>query len=381
MVIPPFAGESRARVGLVSGWEGARGRIRWPRTTGRTAVVRSDPNARSQYPGLMEGADRDRWNALRMLDGGAGGHYESWFLRANHPERRLAFWIRYTIFAPRDDPEQAEGELWGIWFDGETGRTVSVYEAHAWKDCSFSKSGLDVRVGASLLQDREANGGASSGGETLRWSLRWAGGEPPLLLLSEEMYERGFPKAKALVPAPNVVFDGTLSVNGETHAVGSWIGSQNHNWGPRHTDRYAWGQVAGFDDEPDAFLECATAQLKLGPVWTPRITVAVLRLRGTEYALNSIRRGIRARGSFGFYEWSFVTRDRDVTISGRFEGRAEDFAVLTYRNPPGGVKSCHNSKLASCRIRVERNGEAPTELVTTDRAAFEIITDGSSADG
>lgn len=29
------------------------------------------------------------------------GHYESFFQRANHPTRPLAFWIRYTIFSPK----------------------------------------------------------------------------------------------------------------------------------------------------------------------------------------------------------------------------------------------------------------------------------------
>jgi hypothetical protein len=48
-----------------------------------------------------------------------------------------------------------------------------------------------------------------------------------------------------------------------------WVGSQNHNWGSKHTDRYSWGQVAGFDAHPESFLEVATARLKLGPLWTP----------------------------------------------------------------------------------------------------------------
>ena len=47
---------------------------------------------------------------------GRGGHYESWFLRANHPHKPQAFWIRYTLFVPADD-RPALGELWAIWFD------------------------------------------------------------------------------------------------------------------------------------------------------------------------------------------------------------------------------------------------------------------------
>ena len=32
------------------------------------------------------------------------GHYESYFQRANHPSKPLAFWIRYTLFSPRGNP-------------------------------------------------------------------------------------------------------------------------------------------------------------------------------------------------------------------------------------------------------------------------------------
>jgi len=34
--------------------------------------------------------------------------------RVNHPERPLAFWIRYTLFAPVGHPSLAVGELWAI---------------------------------------------------------------------------------------------------------------------------------------------------------------------------------------------------------------------------------------------------------------------------
>jgi hypothetical protein len=37
-------------------------------------------------------------------------------------------------------------------------------------------------------------------------------------------------------------------------------GDLDHNWASRHTDRCAWGQVAGFDTHPESFLEVATTQ-------------------------------------------------------------------------------------------------------------------------
>ena len=39
-----------------------------------------------------------------------GGHYESWFVRANHPHKPQASWIRYTLFRARDQ-RPALGEV------------------------------------------------------------------------------------------------------------------------------------------------------------------------------------------------------------------------------------------------------------------------------
>lgn len=62
--------------------------------------------------GLAEGVN------LTRFAGGAEGHHESFFLRANHPSRPLAIWIRYRIFSPAGRPGDAVGELWAIYFDG-----------------------------------------------------------------------------------------------------------------------------------------------------------------------------------------------------------------------------------------------------------------------
>src|SRR4051794_5213562 len=63
--------------------------------------------------------------------------------------------------------------------------------------------------------------------------------------------------AMSLTGIPLADFEGTLNVNGKSFPIKGWRGSQNHNWGLRHTERYAWGQVAGFEGHPDAFSEGA----------------------------------------------------------------------------------------------------------------------------
>lgn len=317
---------------------------------------------------------RERPNALQYRRGDAAGHYESYFVRANHPSDPLALWIRYTIFAPAGDPGSAIGELWLAWFDGASGEHVAVKSEHPIAECSFESGGPGASIGGATLDGARLAGAIGAH----RWDLRYAGDQPPLLLFADAMYRRSLPRAKALVPLPLARFDGSLEIAGRRVEVDGWIGSQNHNWGSRHTDRYAWGQVAGFDEAPDSFLEVATAQIKLGPIYTPRITPLVLRHGGRDIALNGLIQGLRNRGRYELFDWRFGGRDRDTEIEGRIWAPRAAFVGLRYGNPPGGDKHCLNSKIAACELTVtdRRSGRRET-LRCDDRAAFEILVDPS----
>lgn len=326
------------------------------------------------------GDDRARaeWNRPRHRAGDPDGHYESWFQRANHPTRPLAFWIRYTLFSPHGRPADAVGELWAVWFDGEHDRVVAVKDERPLAACAFGEAGLLARVGDAALGPEHLAGAARTDAHALAWDLAYGGGDAPLLLLAPARYARGFPKAKALVGRPNAVFNGTITVDGAATAIADWIGSQNHNWGARHTDRYAWGQVAGFDGVPGSFLECATAQMRVGPIWTPPMTLVVLRLDGEEIALNGLCLALRARGRVDGLDWHFRSRRDDIVVEGRISAPPSRFVGLRYANPPGGAKVCLNSKLAGCELTIARGGKART-LRAADRAAFEILDDATRA--
>lgn len=324
------------------------------------------------------------FNHSRYQPGTAAGFYESYFQRANHPTRPLAFWIRYTIFSPRSRPGDAIGELWAIWFDGETHQHVVAKTEVPAGQFAFSRDGLAARVGGATLGSGALKGAAASRGHRIEWDLGFGGDAAPLFLLPPELYAKGFPKAKSLVGLPLAAFRGTLVVDGRTVAIDDWRGSQNHNWGAKHTDRYAWGQVAGFDNAPDSFLEVATGQLKLGPFWTPRLTPLVLRHGGEEFALRSIGQALlRAQGVFGagesrlkpLLQWGFRSRAPGIEVEGTISAAKEDFVGLRYYNPPGGEKWCLNSKLASCKLTLKRAGRPVETLETRNRAAFEILTD------
>ena len=306
------------------------------------------------------------------------GFYESYFVRANHPEKPWAFWIRYTLFSPRGRPEAAVGELWGVWFDGETGRHAAVKKVVPIAGCAFDPSRFFVRVGDAVLSDDSLQGTAASGGHHMTWRLDYHGRETPLLLLPLKRYSGNFPRAKSLVGLPLAVFNGFLAVDDRRIDIADWIGSQNHNWGTRHTDDYAWGQVAGFDTHGESFLEAATACMRFGFLRTPYVTPLVLRHRGEEFAFNTFLRICDSRGSFSPFTWVFRAETRGVRLDGTIAAPRESFVGLAYDNPPGGVKYCLNTKIASCEVRFEdRRGKKRKRevLFTKNRAAFEILTD------
>jgi hypothetical protein len=171
---------------------------------------------------------REAVNRTRYRPGQEAGHYESFFQRANHASRPLAFWIRYTLFSPHQRPDAAVGELWAVYFDGETGRHCDVRCPLPLAQCHFDHAHFAVRVGAAVLEPGRLQGMARSAQHTIAWDLTFRGDGEPLLLLPARLYQTRFPAAKSLVSLPLAVYQGTLLVDGTTIAIRDWVGSHNH---------------------------------------------------------------------------------------------------------------------------------------------------------
>lgn len=314
------------------------------------------------------------------------GFYESWFVRANHPTEPQALWIRYTRFMPRSgvaqEPGSDEGELWAIWFNGASA-PQTAYQRFAGASCRFDTDQMNVDIGGSRLDTEGLKGQIRpEGGNHFQWVLRATGEGVPLLLLPENRYPRAFPKAKSLVLDTDVTFSGTLTVGGQVHAVDQWRGSFNHNWGARHTDEYAWGQVAGFDDHPDVFLECATARLHFGPLKTPTFSPIVLKVAHETLRFNQLMTSLRNTGTYqsesqggkSVYHWTLEAKNHRAQIRIRFTGDQDQFATLDYRNPAGGLMRCLNSKIAQCEVILKDRALGDHIFRSQQAAAFEILS-------
>ena len=106
----------------------------------------------------------------------------------------------------------------------------------------------------------------------------------------------------------------------------------------------------------------------------PALTTLVLRTDDEEYRLNGIWRALRARGRYGLFDWRIDSRAPGVRVRAHLHAPASAFIALRYDDPPGGAKTCLNSKLAACEVRLDVAGRAPRTFTTALRAAFEILT-------
>ncbi|WP_179471816.1 hypothetical protein [Mycolicibacterium vinylchloridicum] len=296
-------------------------------------------------------------------------YYESRFIRANHPDRAQAIWLRWTLLLPV--PGEAAADVWVMLFDPDGAGNRAVKVPHPLTEADYLSDPWSARIADTVIDDVHARGALAGAS----WDLAIApGDEPKVKLLTDRAYAAKFPTAKTQVRHPLARFDGTLTLGETSVPVESWRGSVNHNWGSKHTPAYAFGQVCGFDDHPTSSLEVVTARAAVGPLRLPAATLFVLRHAGWEIAVRSVLAARRTHGTYEPFVWTFGGRADGFELSGEIRAQPRDVIGLTYTDTNSHTKYCYNSALADCRITLSGNG-LDTELVAPRRAMFEILTD------
>ncbi|MEB2313428.1 MAG: hypothetical protein OZ921_17335 [Sorangiineae bacterium] len=312
------------------------------------------------------------YNAVRYDRYRKGGHVESYFFKLNDPAGRRALWLKATILARLEGRPVAEA--WAIAFDRER-EHVAVKEVTRHEFAEFSRRGLEVRVAGVHFSEGRLDGRIESPEHTIEFGLDFDTASPPLAPLpSRRLYEDWAPNTKLVSPHPNSRFSGSYSVDGGAPvAVEGWRGMQGHNWGSRHTERYAWTHVNQWDGDEEVVLEAFTGRVKVGPLLAPPLTVVCVWHRGTRYEFNRPRELVRSRGRIGARSYRFEVESALARASGELHADTRDFVGLYYENPNREMTYCLNSKIASGTLRLEPRGRPALEL-TTRAGALELGT-------
>lgn len=268
------------------------------------------------------------------------GIYESHHLTANSPDGQLAFWIKHTLFCPVRGDSCAE--LWFVWFSRGAKPRVCRMDV-PWDRLDLGE-GPRIDAGAARLTPTQAEG--ELGGA--RWHLSLHGGQHPLRHLGwAPLYTLGFPKKKILTPAPGLLFDGLIHMDGHTVEVDSWIGLRGHSWGTEHAHTYAYGSCNLWDDGVPRAVDGFSTRYELSRRPSPLMSSLCVRAPEGDRDLTRPWMWLR-HGRIEPTAWHIRRPATHLVM--RCEPRA--LVGLRYNQPRGGEQYCYNTKFAQVSLRL-----------------------------
>ena len=290
------------------------------------------------------------------------GLYESYFVKAHHPERPQAFWMRHTIHKrPAHDPI---GSVWLTLFDADAEEPVRAAKENFAAE-QLAPEGY-VRIGESRLRPGRATGAVAG----TAWDFGFATDEPALHHLPNDwMYTAPVPRTKSLTPHPAARFEGTL---GDYDLTG-WTGVVSHNWGTEHAERWIYlhcCHFAGHDEH--TWLELVAGRIKLGPLTTPWLGNGALQLDGVRHRLGGPQRARATKVDEQPTALRFVLTGDDVRVEGELAAARERSVGWRYASPDLDERHSIHCSIADLRLHVRRSGREDVELIAPAAATYEL---------
>lgn len=275
----------------------------------------------------------------RIVSVRQSGIYESNYLKGNSPDGNRAFWLKHNLLRPSNGP--AKAELWAVLFERDAAPVVVKREV-GWSALELDGNAVGLKAGEVSLDRWSAKGSIAD----VAWDLKLSAGQAPLFHFRHEaMYTAAFPKKKVLTPAPNLHFDGSITVGSERWDVADWVGLRGHNWGTEHAHTYAYGSINAWDDgDPTRTVDGFSSRVKLGDRLSPWLSSVVCR---NPFARNNGLRHLLTRTDVRPWQWSIGwTRLHRGALQLELAAPAERFVGLRYAHPDGSESYCYNTKFA-----------------------------------
>jgi hypothetical protein len=298
--------------------------------------------------------------------------YESWYLKASHPDEALGVWIRYTTHQAPGGPER--GSLWFTLFGSEP----AAAKVTPGPEALSRGGGQFIRIGDSVFADGRVTGSALEA----TWDLTFEHPEPELRHLPRDwMYRAPVPRTKLVSPFPAARFSGQVSFGNRTVQLDDWPGMVGHNWGAQHAERWIWMHGANFEGQgADTWLDVAIGRIKIGRWTTPWIANGVLSLGGDRQPIGGIERARATRIEEHPDHVRFTLPGAGLTITGEAGAPREQFVGWVYADPDGSEHHTVNCSIAQMQLAVTAAtgrqpialASNPLELATAHGAAYEL---------
>jgi hypothetical protein len=327
-------------------------------------------------------AERD--NLLRF-DGKQPGFYEVYFVEVQDAAHETGLWVRYTLRSPLRTTEPAVAEAWAVYFDRRDPKhNTALKHTIPFSDAHIERAHLLFSVAGCQLTHSGCRGAIEKDGNRIEWDLTWEERSRFVHFPFERMYSSAFPKTKVLSPHFDLRARGYYARNGERRVLQDAPGQQSHLWGTRHAHRWIWAHSNTFNEDKEAVFEGLSAEVKLGPIKTPRLTLFALRYRGVDYVFNQARDLLRKNesrtdakilpdGYFPVARWIVGGGNDQIRFRGELWSDLSHYIGARYTDPDGSGLVCSHSKVANARLEILlRDGSAW-------RVADKLTSEGATA--
>jgi hypothetical protein len=234
--------------------------------------------------------------------------YESFYLRACHPDGGLGIWIRYTV----NISDALAGSLWFTLFEesGPTARKLTLPDPEPanW-----------LRIGDAHIGPGHATGRI----DAVSWNLTFQGESPLRHLTQPWLYRSPIPRAKPESLHPSAHVHGTITLDDRELVLDGWPGMVGHNWGTQHADRWIWLHGLGFG----GWLDVVLARIRIAGRQTPWLAAGALSLDGQRFPLATHR---LPRVDETPDQVRFSLPGKDITVAGTISAPRHRFVGWQY---------------------------------------------------
>jgi hypothetical protein len=205
------------------------------------------------------------------------------------------------------------------------------------------------------------------------WDLSVSGVSELRHLSPGLLYRLPLPRTKLVAPVPDGAVSGRVVVDAVVVDVVGWRATVGHNWGLEHAEKWVWLHAAGFEDEPEAWLELALARVRVGGALSPWIANGAVFVGGRRFRLGGLGHvpGVRVLAVPGRVEAIVPGKGIEVRVAADADlDQTVGFAYTGTRRDD--VRSVLHAGLASVRLGVRRPGRSSAELATVAGGAYEL---------
>ncbi|KAJ5072495.1 hypothetical protein M0811_01510 [Anaeramoeba ignava] len=212
------------------------------------------------------------------------------------------------------------------------------------------------------------------------WDISYESQVEPVFLYEEAFYKNIKNFENVIVcSTPLAQFGGVITYCDEEFSIDGFEGSQSHGWGNSYTPGQVWGQVMGFEQNSQTFLEIISTSVTVSCV-TKKVFLLVMGHNNKVIRLNSLFRGNHAESHSGFvgdsFKWEFHTESNRSSFRGVVTAEKNSFLAISSLDPKGGYIHHLISENASCDLIItNKKTQHKEKLTVSKRFSIEITVD------